>query len=217
MEPATRNLKLAAYGLGAVVLVPLFPIGRWIAPGDSLAALLTHEAIFWLYAVAVLSWLVYAENEPLSSIGLRRPTLKSFLFALAAATTILLIMVFHFAVIVRALHLDTTAAQAMQHRILAQPYWFRFCLVLRAAVMEEMVWRGYVIEKTRQLTGNTLLAVILSVVAFTGAHFSGWGMVQLIPVCGAGVVLGLLYVARRDLGSNMIAHFLTDGAGFLLR
>jgi hypothetical protein len=31
-----------------------------------------------------------------------------------------------------------------------------------------------------------------------------------------GAILTGLYLLRRDLGSNMIAHFLTDGVGFLL-
>ena len=31
------------------------------------------------------------------------------------------------------------------------------------------------------------------------------------------MILALLYVGRRDLPSNILAHFLTDGAGFLLR
>jgi membrane protease YdiL (CAAX protease family) len=101
--------------------------------------------------------------------------------------------------------------------ILSQPYWFRVLLVLRAAVVEEILFRGYMIEKVRQLTGSAVLAVAVSVLTFTFAHYAGWGAVQLLPVFGAGTVLALLYVWRRDLPSNMLAHFLTDGAGFLLR
>jgi membrane protease YdiL (CAAX protease family) len=84
-------------------------------------------------------------------------------------------------------------------------------------VVEEILFRGYMIEKIRQLTGSAVLAVAVSVLTFTGAHYAGWGVVQLIPVFGAGVILALLYMWRRDLPSNMLAHFLTDGAGFLLR
>lgn len=97
------------------------------------------------------------------------------------------------------------------------PYWYRFLLVLRAAVTEEILFRGYIIEKVRQLTRSTLLAIIVSVAAFTSAHLHGWGPVQLISVGAAAVVLAVLYVWRRDLPSNMLAHFLTDAAGFLTR
>jgi membrane protease YdiL (CAAX protease family) len=66
------------------------------------------------------------------------------------------------------------------------------------------------------LTGSWVAAILLSVVTFTFAHLSGWGVVHLIPVFGAAVVFALLYVWRRDTPSNIIAHFLTDGMGFLL-
>jgi membrane protease YdiL (CAAX protease family) len=56
---------------------------------------------------------------------------------------------------------------------------------------------------------------VVSVVAFTAAHFSGWGVVHLIPVFGAAIVFALLYRWRRDTPSNVMAHFMTDAAGFL--
>jgi membrane protease YdiL (CAAX protease family) len=97
-----------------------------------------------------------------------------------------------------------------------RPFWYRFLMVLRAAVVEEILFRAYLMEKVRELTGSWLAAIVLSVVAFTYAHLSGWGVVHLVPVFGAAVVFALLYVWRRDTVSNVIAHFLTDGVGFLL-
>jgi len=114
-------------------------------------------------------------------------------------------------------HLDASAAGRERSLILARPFWFRLLMVLRAAVVEEILFRGYIIEKVRQMTKSTWLAVLVSVAAFTVAHLNGWGAVQLIPVFGSGVVFALLYVWKRDLPSNMIAHFIIDAIGFLLR
>jgi membrane protease YdiL (CAAX protease family) len=212
-----RASLLAGCGLAATLIFALLPIGRWIAPGDSIGALLCREAFWWIFAAGVLIWLAFVERLPLTSIGFRWPTWKTFLFALAGAAAVLFMMILHMGVIVRVFHLDTTTVLAQQRMILSKPYWFRVVLVLRAAVVEEVVFRGYMIEKVRQLTGSGLLAVAVSVLTFTWAHYAGWGAVQLIPVFGAGTALALLYVWRRDLPSNMLAHFLTDGAGFLLR
>jgi membrane protease YdiL (CAAX protease family) len=41
--------------------------------------------------------------------------------------------------------------------------------------------------------------------------------VQLLLVAPAGLVLALLYLWRRDIGCNMLAHFITDGIGLLVR
>jgi membrane protease YdiL (CAAX protease family) len=204
-------------GVTATLIFSLLPISRWIAPGDSIGALLGREAFWWIFAAAVLLWLASVERLPLSSIGFRWPTWKTVVFAILGAAAVLFVMILHMGVIVRVFHLDTTTVLAQQRMILSRPYWFRVLLVLRAAVVEEIVFRGYMIEKVRQLTGSAILAIAVSVLTFTWAHYAGWGAVQLIPVFGAGVVLALLYVWRRDLPSNMLAHFLTDGAGFLLR
>ena len=217
-QPKPRQAtQLALCGLVAAVVLPLLPIGRWIAPGDSIPALLSREAIWWLYATAVLLWLGLVEQLPISSIGLRRPTWKSLVFAVLGAVALVFVFAIHFGVIVRIFHLDAAAAMEQQRIILSRPYWYRVILVLRAAVVEEILFRGYIIEKVRQLTGSGSLAIALSVLAFTCAHFAGWGLVHLIPVFCSAIILALLYVWRRDLPSNMLAHFLTDGAGFLLR
>jgi membrane protease YdiL (CAAX protease family) len=212
-----RANLLAVCGLTATFIFSLVPIGRWIAPGDSIQALLSREAYWWIFAAAVLLWLAFVERQPLGSIGFRWPTWKTFLFAIVGAAAVLFVMILHMGVIVRVFHLDTTMVLAKQQMILARPYWFRVLLVFRAAVVEEILFRGYMIEKVRQLSGSAGLAVAVSVLAFTGAHYAGWGLVQLIPVFGAGVILAVLYLGRRDLPSNMLAHFLTDGGGFLLR
>ena len=212
-----RASLLAGCGLAATLILALLPIGRWIAPGDSIQALLCREAFWWIFAAVVLIWLAFVERLPLTSIGFRWPTWKTFLFALAGAAAVLFVMILHMGLIVRVFHLDTTTVLEQQRMILSKPYWFRVVLVLRAAVVEEIVFRGYMIEKVRQLSGSGFLAVAVSVLTFTWAHYAGWGAVQLIPVFGAGTALALLYVWRRDLPSNMLAHFLTDGAGFLLR
>jgi membrane protease YdiL (CAAX protease family) len=152
----------------------------------------------------------------MSSIGFRRPGWKSLLFGVLGAGALLFVYVLHFGLIVRVFHLDTTVVVAQSRHIHSYPYWFRVLMVLRAAVVEEILFRGYIIEKVRQLTGNVALALAVSVLTFTFAHFAGWGLVHLIPVFGASVILALLYVWRRDLPANMLAHFLTDGAAFLL-
>ena len=132
-----------------------------------------------------------------------------------ASVALIATMAIHFAVVIPLFHLDPSVALAQRAALMKMPYWFRILMVLRAAVVEEIIFRGYLIEKIRQLTGSKVLAVAISVLAFTGAHLHGWGFVQLIPVCATGLILALLYIWKRDLPSNMFAHFLTDAAGFL--
>lgn len=206
----------ACIGLAAAIVLPLLPMGKGITQGASLPVLLVHEALWWSYAAIVVLWLRFGEGLPLSSIGLRRPGWKTLVFALLAAVVLLSVFVVQSLVIVPMFHLDASRVVVERNLIMARPFWYRLLMVLRAAVVEEILFRGYMIEKVRQLTGSTVLAVVVSVVAFTYMHLSGWGAVHLIPVFAGGVIFALLYVWRRDLPSNMLAHFITDGVGFLL-
>jgi membrane protease YdiL (CAAX protease family) len=153
----------------------------------------------------------------LDSIGFRRPTWRGAAIAVLAAVLVTAFMVVQFAIVIPLLHLSPDAALARQQAIFRTPYWFRVLLVSRAAFVEEVLFRGYVIEKVRQLSGSTALAILVSIAAFSYGHLHGWGSVQLIPVAAGGTVFALLYVWRRDLTSNILAHFLADAAGFLTR
>jgi membrane protease YdiL (CAAX protease family) len=202
-------------GLLIALALPFVPLGRWIAPGRTITALLIREGVWWSYAAVVVAWLLFVERRPLRSIGFRRPTWRTFVFAVLTAIVVTAILISEFAVIVPLFHLSGTGVVSERARIMGTPYWYRVLMVLRAAVVEEILFRAYLMEKVRQLSGSWAAATIVSVIAFTLAHLSGWGVVHLIPVAAAAVVFALLYRWRRDTPCNMIAHFLTDGAGFL--
>jgi uncharacterized protein len=216
-RPSQRAAVLALCGLAGALALGVLPISSWLVHGNSIGRLLAREAIVWCCALAILLWLTLAERLPLSSVGFCRPTWRGVVFGILAAVVITAIMVVQFSIIIPLLHLNAASIVARQRAILNTPYWFRIFLVLRAAVVEEILFRGYLIEKVRQLSRSTALAVIASVAAFAYAHLRGWGPVQPIAVGGSGLVLALLYVWRRDLPSNMLGHFLADAAGFLTR
>lgn len=105
---------------------------------------------------------------------------------------------------------------ATAKQLLATPFWYRVLLVTRAAFVEETLFRGYGIERITELTGSKWLAALVSWLAFTVAHVSYWSLGGLLIAGFGGLMLTLLYVWRRDLASNMIAHWIADGVGFLL-
>lgn len=207
---------MALVGLALSLFLGLVSVGRYLIHGDSLAAMAGKELVWWLYVAVILAWLRYGEHLPPSWIGIRRLTWKGLGIAVAAAVLIIAIEGVYISTIVPLFHLDMSTFTERRGALVSLPVWFRALLVLRAAVMEEIVYRGFMIEKIRQVTGSTGLAVVVSIATFTYAHLSGWGLVQLGPVFVAALILALLYVWRRDLTTNMIAHFLTDAVGLFL-
>lgn len=190
------------------------PISGLLVHGDNLAAQIGREGIFWTLTLLLLAYVHFVERRPMSSVGLHRPGWKTVLFGLVGAFVMVAGMAAIYMVIFPALGLSMNEATAVALR--STPLWFRVVLILRAAVFEEILYRGFMIERLTELTRGRWLAALISVAAFTLGHLVGWGWPHLMIAGFGGIVLTALYLFRRDLVSNMTAHFLTDAVGFLL-
>jgi membrane protease YdiL (CAAX protease family) len=197
-----------------IMVVLALPFVGLLCPGDTFAAQVGREGIYWLCTLALVAFVRKVEGRPISSIGLNRVTWKTGVFgvggaaAMVAGMAAIYIVIFPF--------LGVSAHESMTASIKSMPLWFRIVLVLRAAVFEEIFYRGFMIERLTELTRLRWLATLVSLVAFTLAHLSGWGAAHLIVAAFGGIVLTTLYLLRKDLACNMLAHFLTDAVGFLL-
>jgi uncharacterized protein len=192
----------------------LLPLGAWGRTYSGLGWLLGNEVLWWVVVVIVLLYIAFVERRPFASIGFRKPKTLDLVLAVVAGILMVAGIVFIYSIVFPALHL-TMNAGTMRY-LLETPFWYRFMLVTRAAIAEELLFRGYPIERMSEITGSRVLAALVSVVAFTYAHLSNWGAAQLIVAGYGGVVLTALYLWRRNLWANMLAHWIADGAGFLL-
>jgi uncharacterized protein len=82
-------------------------------------------------------------------------------------------------------------------------------------VSEEILFRGYPIERLEELTGSRAAAGALTCAVFTLDHIGFWGWHHIFIAGSAGALLTLLYLWRRNIWLNMIAHFVVDAAAFL--
>ncbi len=202
--------------LGTISILVIFqlPLGRYLAPGNTFGAQVGGEGVFWGLTLLLLFYVLYIERRPLSSIGLTQPTWKSFVFGVAGAFAMVAGMAFIYMILFPMLGLSTNEPTMVA--VKAMPLWFRVLLILRAAVFEEIYYRGFMIERLSEITRIRWLAASISLIAFTFAHLSGWGWAHLMVAAFGGAILTGLYLLRRDLACNMVAHFLTDAVGFLL-
>jgi len=173
-----------------------------------------REGIFWALAAIVLLYVMLVEKRPMASIGWRRPGWRAAVWGICGGIVIALGIGVVYGIALRVLHL-TLNAQAMA-QIMAHSRAVRLMLVLRAAIFEETLYRGYAIERLQELTRSPTAAAAIAWAAFTAAHLRYWGEASLLVAGFGGLALTVLYVWRRDLGCNMLAHFVVDGAGFLL-
>jgi uncharacterized protein len=199
--------------VGVLVALQL-PLGGWLLPGDSLGAKMARESLFWLLTLMLICYVLLVERRPLSSVGLARPTWRTGVTGLGVALLLLL----GAAAIVMVLFpmLGLKMNEQGMSELKSTPPWFLLSMLVRAAVFEELFYRGFAIERLTEITHMPWLASVISIAGFTLAHLSFWGWTHLILAGFGGIVLTGFYLLRRDLLANMLAHFAFDVCGFIL-
>lgn len=202
-------------GLFLSLIVPVLGVGRLAQQIKGVPPLAGQEAFWWSLATIVLLFILAVERRPLSSVGMRRPGWMTLAFGFGGGLAVLAFAGSLILFLLPILHLKQDPATLA--RMLSTPYWYRVALVTRAAFCEELLMRGYGIERLQELTGSRWIAGAVTLVVFTLGHWSYGTIAQLIVAGAAGLVLTILYLWRRDLFANMIAHWITDATSLLLR
>jgi len=209
---AGRQRMLALGGLVLALGVISLPFGTWDHSLASQANMVANEFVFWALVAAILLYVTRIERRPLASIGFIRPRFTDLAIAMAAGLVIVAMLGVLYLVVFPRLGWDET--QQFQP-LMAVPFWLRLVTVVRAAVSEEILFRGYALERTRELTGSRAVAGLFTWGVFTIDHLGYWGWHHLVVAGLAGGLLTLLYLWRGNLWVNILAHFIIDAVGFL--
>jgi membrane protease YdiL (CAAX protease family) len=201
----------------ALVLPSILSAG---APGAAPAQMhafdeiLINEAVVWGLAIAVLAIVVFWERRPLSSIGFVRLSWG----AIAAGAAVM------GALIVLALAAAAALAAAgfpvdnedQTRIVMGLPIWLQVIVVLSAGFTEEILFRGYAVERTTELTGRRWLGALIPVFVFGAVHAPFWGVAHAVVAGFQGLLLTVVYLWRRNLWTNITAHALLDGFVFVV-
>lgn len=213
-SPPSQGRQWISASIGLLLAIGLIsmPFGQWLGQFRNLGGMIRTEAAFWVIVAVVLLYVRFIERRPLSSIGLRKPGGLDLVLAVATGALIVALLAAMYLVVFPALH---WSEGAQFKTIAAIPYWLQCLVVVRAAVSEEIVFRGYGIERLQELTGSRAVAGLTTWSIFTLDHIGYWGWHHLLVAGSAGAVLTLFYLWRRNLWANMLAHFIVDAVGFL--
>jgi membrane protease YdiL (CAAX protease family) len=88
-------------------------------------------------------------------------------------------------------------------------------IVTVVAVVEETIFRGYLMLRFQAITGRITAAVLLSSLVFSLGH--GYeGVAGAISVFVLGVIFALIYLWRSSLVAPVVIHFLVDFTSIVL-
>ena len=116
--------------------------------------------------------------------------------------------------LIKALNLGSTAGGIT--RLAELPLGLHLPMVFTAGITEEILFRGYPIERLNTLTGSLGLSAALAYVVFVLLHIPFWGLGPGIQIGVWSLLVTGLYVWRRNLPACMLMHILNDAFAFLL-
>ena len=205
--PAITYLGLALALFGVPLLIYIFQSTAPPGPFTDRFVLTKELSIFAVTGILLLL-IIKGEKLGLDSIGFHnRNWGKSILWGLLGvviAGVALAILLFIFSKV--GIKFGEGAESGRYKNV---SLWVISFMVLRAGVVEEICYRGYVIERLEKMTGNWVVYFLIPLILFAVFHYRQ-GIGGIIISFVAGAILAVLYLKRRDLKANIITHFLVD-------
>jgi len=193
------GLFVALFGM----LVIRSIVQRSFADPRQPSVVLLRELLHFAAAGGLLLLIKVWEKRPLSSIGIGTSSAgKSAGWGLVTG-----LLCFAIALALASLtHYGHDAAGKSMDRL---PIWLVTMVVFRAGIVEEIFYRGYAMERLREVGLSRAGAFIVPLVIFGLGHYTGGWANILIAIVLGGILAGF-YSWRRDLNANMFAHTLVD-------
>jgi CAAX protease family protein len=218
VEPPNRKVQVIELGVFLFLILPAmgasFLIGRQANIDFVMTAVVS--ILNDLGLVSLVFYLVWRNGESIRTIGWRfeSPVRE-------VAWGLLLFVPVYFGT----QSLETLLQQAGLYAPAAPPSFLvahgawqimlAFILVVVVAVVEETIFRGYLILRFTSAFRRTGAAVLLSTIVFAVGH--GYeGLPALIGVFFLGLAFAMVYLWRGSLIAPMVMHFLTDFISLVL-
>jgi membrane protease YdiL (CAAX protease family) len=211
-EPPLQRIRLLEVGVFLFLILPSMLLSAPIARTGTLnfSFVATVSMLQDLALLSLILFFVYRNAEGWQSLGL---TARNGVRELLVGILLYIPFTFIVRLISHALQWAgiSLPQEAPKFLIPNNPAQTALAIVflIVVAVTEEVLFRGYLLLRFRQLLKNTSAAVIFSAVIFSVGH--GYqGLAGMIAVGVMGIVFAVVYLWRHSLLAVMMLHFLQD-------
>jgi membrane protease YdiL (CAAX protease family) len=176
---------------------------------------LSGRLSLWLLALmaVVLAAYGFGSSWPIH-LGLRPPGWLDLLGVVVAVVASIAGAI-GFQLLQRKLGIKNTEGAKLQQKVYELSLPHRFFVVVTAAVVEEVLYRGYAIGIGQYVWGSLAVAFSVSLIVFVVVHYSH-GVFQLMTVGWIALLVSLLFVITNNLFACILAHFIIDALGVLV-
>jgi CAAX protease family protein len=195
--------------LGPVLLIA---VDGLVGKPDDVLTRIAGLLYLWVLAGSVVAIVVRWEKLPISSIGFHL-NWRSIFWGLGLA----LVFQFLVAPLLYSMiqKMGTSGFETGLARLAPRPVLFLLFAALTGGVTEELLFRGYAIERLAWITGKYWLAGLISTTLAALLHLPMWGWGPVATFFISGGMMTIFYIFTRDLLACMIAHVIIDAAGII--
>jgi membrane protease YdiL (CAAX protease family) len=111
---------------------------------------------------------------------------------------------------------DLAPIRSLQPVLKTYSLFTLFGLFLTGTVLEEIFYRGYLIERLGRLLERRWLAGLISWIAFTLVHLKFFGLGPTIDVSILSAALVLVYLKEKSIWPCIVAHGINNMLSYLV-
>jgi uncharacterized protein len=171
-------------------------------------------AIEWVVALFMLFyWIPKVEHRKLDSIGFRKFRWRYIWISIVAYIVYVLISMGLEPALKSA---GLQSLRDMSPTLKDYGFPLLFGLFLTGTFVEEIFYRGYIIERVTELTGRKWVAGIISWLTFTLVHLRFFGLGPTLEVAIIAIIFVILYIKAKSIWPAILVHGINDIIGFLI-
>jgi membrane protease YdiL (CAAX protease family) len=167
--------------------------------------ILAEEIGWWLIGLLLVAYIIVVERKGLSSVGIRKVS-PSTISTAAIGFGLALLGVAAFGLIIQLTGIDPTSTEERLGETASAPLWWLILVFLRAGVVEELIFRGFIISRLIEFGASRWLTLLMSTFLFVLPHALFWPGPALILVAFHGLAFGTIFIWKRDLLACVLAH-----------
>ena len=215
----SRDVKLPrkwAFAIGLIVVFTVeFVLRDFLLPenADNTSIGLALVGEWAMLIFLVLLWIPKVERENLASIGLGKFKRRHLIWGVLVYLLVLVASSFSGFVLQS---VGLPSLRSLQPLIKGYGSATLFGLFLTGTFLEEVFYRGYLIERMTVLTKRRWVAAFVSWLLFTLVHLKFFGLGPTIDTSVISAALVLLYMKEKSIWPCIVVHGINDALAFLI-
>jgi uncharacterized protein len=216
---SSRQEQTIEVGVFLFLIIPSMILSFFAKGEDDIGFLITAWAIITrdLALMSLVLFFLWRNAEAISSIGWRWKNVWHEILIGLALFPVFFVLLGIVGALLQGIGFNVPTSPQPQfltaHSILEMV--LAFVLVLVVAVVEETIFRGYLLLRFLHITQSKTWSVLVSAVVFSLGHgYEGSAGVGTVGIMGA--VFAVIYLWRGSIVAPVVIHFLQDFIGVLV-